>query len=164
MNFHLETVITNDKMPIYFPGNLKVKLTLMSFLYIETTINFLFRQSLLTISSLPFHLLQDTWLWGAFRGDFGEVSSYWNEEYWRLSEEIVGVKSPVPRNPQEDLDITSIFHIIADAEMIRYYVRTILQFQFAEALCATAGHEGDLHDCDFYGSIEAGEKLSYVSV
>jgi hypothetical protein len=35
-----------------------------------------------------------------------------------------------------------------------------LQFQFMQALCDTAGHEGPLHECSFYGSKAAGEKLN----
>ena len=37
--------------------------------------------------------------------------------------------------------------------MIRYFTRTILQFQFAEALCEISGHEGPLHRCDFSGRV-----------
>ena len=43
---------------------------------------------------------------------------------------------------------------------IRYFTRTILQFQFAEALCDISGHDGPLHRCDFSGSKKAGEALS----
>ena len=42
----------------------------------------------------------------------------------------------------------------------RYFVRTILQFQFAEALCDISGHDGPLHRCDFSGNKEVGEALS----
>ena len=41
----------------------------------------------------------------------------------------------------------------------RYFVRTILQFQFAEKLCEVSGHTGPLHRCDFSGSKEAGAVL-----
>ena len=42
----------------------------------------------------------------------------------------------------------------------RYFTRTILQFQFAEALCSIAGHQGPLHRCDFSQSKEAGQALA----
>ena len=48
--------------------------------------------------------------------------------------EIVGVKPGVERSA-EDLDPPTIFHINQDYNMIMYFVRTILQFQFAEKLC-----------------------------
>ena len=44
--------------------------------------------------------------------------------------------------------------------MINYFVRTILQFQFAEKLCEISGHEGPLYRCDFSGSTEAGAALA----
>lgn len=118
----------------------------------------MFKQALSTVSTLPFHYLQDLWRWNAFRGDYPNLSQ-WNEEFWSLSEQLVGVHAPVTRTP-EDLDAPSIFHVALDYDMIRYFSRTILQFQFAEALCSASGHEGPLTDCDFYGSTEAGSKLS----
>merc|ERR1712018_806614 len=122
----------------------------------ELDVNFLMSQSLITISTLPFHLVNDLWRWRVFRGDI--PVEQWNEEFWRLKEEIVGVKPPVERTP-EDLDPPTLFHICQDYDMIRYFVRTILQFQFAETLCDISGHEGPLHRCDFSGSKEAGEAL-----
>ncbi|XP_023320479.1 angiotensin-converting enzyme 2 [Eurytemora carolleeae] len=44
--------------------------------------------------------------------------------------------------------------------MIRYFVRTLLQFQFLESLCQESGHTGPLHRCDFSGSVAAGAKLT----
>ena len=82
------------------------------------------------------------------RGDY-EIEN-WNAEFWKLKEEIVGVKAPVERT-EADLDPPSLFHICQDYDMIRYFVRTILQFQFAEALCDISGHDGPLHRCDFSG-------------
>ena len=83
------------------------------------------------------------------RGDY-EIEN-WNAEFWKLKEEIVGVKAPVERT-EADLDPPSLFHICQDYDMIRYFVRTILQFQFAEALCDISGHDGPLHRCDFSGN------------
>jgi len=64
------------------------------------------------------------------------------------------VKAPVPRT-KDDLDPPSLYHINQDWDMMRYFTRTILQFQFAESLCKIAGEEGPLYQCDFSGSIEA---------
>merc|ERR1712080_347508 len=57
-------------------------------------------------------------------------------------------------------DAPTIFHICQDFDMIRYFTRTILQFQFAAALCDVSGHTGPLHRCDFSGSKEAGAALA----
>ena len=77
-----------------------------------------------------------------------------NDEFWRLKMDLAGVKTPVDRT-NADLDPPTLFHICQDYDMIRYFVRTILQFQFAEALCQISGHQGPLHRCDFSGSKEA---------
>ena len=77
-----------------------------------------------------------------------------NDEFWRLKMDLAGVKTPVDRT-DADLDPPTLFHICQDYDMIRYFVRTILQFQFAEALCQISGHQGPLHRCDFSGSKEA---------
>ncbi len=115
----------------------------------ETTINYLFKQSLSTVSALSFHYLNDLWRWKAFRGDFPDEAT-WNDEFWNLAEEIVGVHAPVQRT-LEDLDCPAIYHVAQDYDMIRYFARTILQFQFAESLCREANHEGPLHECDVKG-------------
>lgn len=39
----------------------------------------------------------------------------------------------------------------------------VLQFQFHQALCKEAGHQGPLHQCDIYQSAQAGAKLKYVT-
>lgn len=38
----------------------------------------------------------------------------------------------------------------------------VLQFQFHQALCKEAGHQGPLHQCDIYQSTQAGAKLRKV--
>ena len=80
-------------------------------------VNFLMSQSLITISTLPFHLVNDLWRWQIFRGDISYEN--WNQEFWRLKEEIVGVKAPVERT-EDDLDPPTLYHICQDYDMIRY--------------------------------------------
>ena len=122
----------------------------------EVDINFLMSQALITISTLPFHLTNDLWRWWAFSGRI-DVEN-WNDAFWEMKENIVGVTAPIPRT-KEDLDPPSLYHINQDWDMMRYFTRTILQFQFAESLCRLAGEEGPLHKCDFSGSKEAGAAL-----
>ena len=45
--------------------------------------------------------------------------------------------------------------------VFRYFISSILEFQFQEGLCRLANHTGPLHKCDIYGSLEAGTKLRY---
>ncbi len=50
------------------------------FIIAEVDINFLMQKALSSISSLPFHLVQDTWRWKLFSGQFPEQE--WNKAYW----------------------------------------------------------------------------------
>ncbi|KAF2355396.1 Peptidase M2 peptidyl-dipeptidase A [Trinorchestia longiramus] len=123
----------------------------------ESTINFLMRTALKTVTTLPFHYVNDLWRWEVFRGDVPE--NRWNARYWQLKKQYMGVMPPVNRT-EEHLDAFNIFHVNNDFDMIRYFTRTVLQFQFAGALCRIADFEGPLHDCDFSSSKAAGEKLA----
>ncbi|XP_008589262.1 PREDICTED: angiotensin-converting enzyme 2-like, partial [Galeopterus variegatus] len=75
--------------------------------------------------------------------------------------EIVGVVEPVPHD-ETYCDSASLFHVANDYSFIRYYTRTIYQFQFQEALCQAANHEGPLYKCDISNSTEAGQKLLHM--
>jgi hypothetical protein len=52
----------------------------MIMLHIDVDMNFLLFQALNTISTLPFHLTQDTWRWSMFRGDIPTAEL--NDKYW----------------------------------------------------------------------------------
>merc|ERR1711973_804370 len=124
----------------------------------QQDLNFLMSQALITVSTIPFHLVYDAWRWNIFSGKV--PLEEWNSEFWRLKREIVGVAPAVERSDDLDLDGTALFHVAQDFDMIRYFTRTILQFQFLERLCQVSGHTGPLHRCDFSGSKEAGSKLA----
>ena len=46
--------------------------------------------------------------------------------------------------------------------MMRYYSRTIYQFQFQKVLCDACGHTGPLYECDIYQCQAAGDKLKIL--
>jgi len=73
---------------------------------------------------------------------------------------VAGVIAPIPRDDALDLDPVALIHIIEHIPMINYFTRTILQFQFWEALCRAAGHTGPLYHCDIYNSTDAGTALA----
>ncbi|CAG7815833.1 unnamed protein product, partial [Allacma fusca] len=123
----------------------------------EIEINYLFSQAITTVSAMPFHYLNDLWRWKIFNGSIPVEN--WNTEFWDLAKEITGVEPPVVRD-ESVLDCPTIFHVAQDYDMIRYFTRTVLQFQFANSLCDAAGHKGALNECDFYGSLAAGDKLA----
>ena len=81
-------------------------------------INFLLQQALNTVSTLPFHLVQDQFRWKIFRGDVPVEE--WNDFYWQEKLRVVGVAPPVARDPALDCDIANIFHVANDYDMIRY--------------------------------------------
>ncbi|KAG9339507.1 hypothetical protein JZ751_023649, partial [Albula glossodonta] len=101
----------------------------------ETEINFLLKQALTIVATLPF--------------------TYMLEE-WRR--ELVGVVEPLPRD-ETYCDPPTLFHVSSDYSFIRYFTRTIYQFQFQASLCEAAGHQGPLFKCDITNSKLAGEKL-----
>ncbi|XP_063809269.1 angiotensin-converting enzyme 2 [Pseudophryne corroboree] len=64
-----------------------------------------------------------------------------------------------PAHDETYCDPAALFHVANDYSFIRYYTRTIYQFQFQAALCKAAKHNGPLHSCDITNSTEAGDKL-----
>ncbi|XP_066583828.1 angiotensin-converting enzyme-like [Prorops nasuta] len=129
----------------------------------EAEINHLYIKGLVKIAFLPFALKLDKWRWNVFEGKVTQDN--YNCNWWYLSEHFQGIEPPVDRS-EEDFDPGSKFHVIADAEYIRYYVSFIIQFQFHRALC-TAAKQYDpynpgakpLHHCDIYNNKEAGDLL-----
>ncbi|KAM4797112.1 angiotensin-converting enzyme 2 [Rhinophrynus dorsalis] len=122
----------------------------------ETEINFLLRQALSIVATMPFTYMLEQWRWKAFRGDFPKEE--WMKTWWQMKRELVGVAEPVPHD-ESYCDPPALFHVSNDYSFIRYYTRTIYQFQFQEALCKAAAHTGPLHSCDITNSKEAGAKL-----
>ncbi|CAK6970800.1 angiotensin-converting enzyme 2 [Scomber scombrus] len=122
----------------------------------ETEINFLLKQALTIVATLPFTYMLEEWRWQVFAGNITEDK--WMERWWEMKRELVGVAEPVPRD-ETYCDPPALFHVSGDYSFIRYFTRTIYQFQFQQALCDAAGHVGHLSSCDITGSKEAGTKL-----
>ncbi|XP_066104956.1 angiotensin-converting enzyme 2 [Saccopteryx bilineata] len=122
----------------------------------ETEINFLLKQALTIVGTLPFTYMLEKWRWDVFKGEIPKEQ--WMKKWWEMKREIVGVVEPVPHD-ETYCDPATLFHVANDYSFIRYFTRTIYQFQFQEALCELAQHEGDLHKCDISNSTEAGKKL-----
>ena len=120
-------------------------------------VGFLMARALDKIAFQPFGLLMDKWRWQVFSGDISPDE--YNEAWWELREEYQGVRPPVERG-NGYFDPGGKYHIANNVEYTRYFIGHILQFQFHEAACSTAGWEGPLHRCSIYGSGEAGERLA----
>ncbi|KAL1265889.1 hypothetical protein QQF64_003916 [Cirrhinus molitorella] len=125
----------------------------------ETDINFLLKQALTIVGTLPFTYMLEEWRWQAFKETIPKEE--WMHHWWQMKRELVGVAEPVPRN-ESYCDPPALFHVSGDYSFIRYFTRTIYQFQFQEALCQAAGHTGPLYTCDITNSTKAGNKLRHM--
>uniref|UniRef100_UPI0037E8EB63 angiotensin-converting enzyme 2 n=1 Tax=Semicossyphus pulcher TaxID=241346 RepID=UPI0037E8EB63 len=122
----------------------------------ETEINFLLKQALTIVATLPFTYMLEEWRWQVFAGNI--TKDEWMQRWWEMKRELVGVAEPVPRD-ETYCDPPALFHVSGDYSFIRYFTRTIYQFQFQKALCDAANHTEALSSCDITGSKEAGTKL-----
>jgi peptidyl-dipeptidase A len=116
----------------------------------------LMRMALDKIAFLPFGLLIDQWRWQVFSGKVKPQE--YNKAWWDLRKKYQGVAAPVERT-EEDFDPGAKYHVPASVPYTRYFLATILQFQFHRALCRQAGHQGPLHRCSIYDNKEVGAKL-----
>jgi peptidyl-dipeptidase A len=119
-------------------------------------IGLLLKMALNKVAFLPFGLLIDQWRWKVFSGEIRPED--YNKAWWKLRETYQGVKAPTPRSEQ-DFDPGAKYHIAANVPYTRYFLGTILQFQFHRALCREAGATGPLHRATIYNSKKAGERL-----
>ncbi|KAI4875043.1 hypothetical protein NFI96_001343 [Prochilodus magdalenae] len=122
----------------------------------ETDINFLLKQALTIVGTLPFTYMLEEWRWQVFQGTIPK--DQWMLRWWEMKREMVGVAEPIPRD-ETYCDPPALFHVSGDYSFIRYFTRTIYQFQFQHALCKEAGHNGPLYKCDITNSPAAGNKL-----
>jgi peptidyl-dipeptidase A len=119
-------------------------------------IGLLLNQALDKVAFLPFGLLVDQWRWKVFSGEI--TPERYNEAWWELRRRYQGVVAPVPRS-EADFDPGAKYHVAANVPYTRYFLATILQFQFHRALCQAAGYQGPLHRCSIYANPEAGRRL-----
>ncbi|PSN55087.1 Angiotensin-converting enzyme, partial [Blattella germanica] len=125
----------------------------------------LLRQALGKIPQLPFGLIIDKWRWNVFRGAI--TSDQYNEAWWELRRQYQGVMPPIPRS-HKDFDPAAKFHIPDNTPYIRYFLSEIIQVQMFKGMCeaaiygrvdSTRALPMPLHQCDIYGSKQAGRRL-----
>ncbi len=123
----------------------------------DKDIGLLLRQAMDKVAFLPFGLLVDRYRWGLFDGsiDMANANGAWTD----LRTEYQGIVPPVERS-EENFDAGAKYHIPGNVPYTRYFLARILQFQFFKAACDTAGWEGPLHRCSFYGNEEVGQNLN----
>jgi peptidyl-dipeptidase A len=119
----------------------------------------LMKTALEKVAFLPFGLMMDQWRWKVFAGEVGPDG--YNPLWWQLRDQYQGVGAPNLR-PADAFDPGAKYHIPGNTPYARYFLAHILQFQFFRSLCETAGNDGPIHRCSFYGSKEAGDKLNQL--
>ena len=60
---------------------------------------------------------------------------------------------------EDDFDPGAKYHVPSNVPYTRYFLATVLQFQFHRGLCRMANHQGPLHTCSLYGNKEIGDRL-----
>jgi peptidyl-dipeptidase A len=122
----------------------------------KALINLQLKEALDKIAFLPFGKLIDEWRWKVFAGEIPPDDL--NAAWWKMRAQYQGIAPPVGRS-ETNFDPGAKYHIPSNVPYTRYFLARILQFQFHEALCEAAGHEGPLHTCSIYGSQAAGDRL-----
>jgi peptidyl-dipeptidase A len=82
----------------------------------------------------------------------------WNARWWELRKQYQGIAPAVPR-ADTDFDPGAKYHVPSNTPYLRYFLSTILQFQFHRALCKVSGWTGPLHECSIYNNKEAGQRF-----
>jgi peptidyl-dipeptidase A len=116
----------------------------------------LLHRALEKVAFLPFGYLVDQWRWEVFSGK--TPPSRYNQRWWELRTSYQGIRPPVERS-EADFDPGAKYHVAANVPYARYFLATVLQFQFHRALCRIARYNGPLHRCSIYGNKAAGAKL-----
>ena len=97
------------------------------------------KMALEKIAFLPFGKMIDEWRWQVFSGEVQPAD--YNAAWWALREKYQGVAPPVERT-EADFDPGAKFHIPGNYPYTRYFLSSILQFQFQQALCDAGGLRG----------------------
>jgi peptidyl-dipeptidase A len=108
------------------------------------------------VAFLPFAKVVDEWRWKVFSGEL--APEQYNASWWAMRQQVQGVAPPTPRGEQF-FDAGAKYHVAANVPYARYFLATVLQYQFHRAMCRLAGHQGPLHSCSVYGNKQAGERL-----
>ncbi|MBI3048481.1 MAG: M2 family metallopeptidase [Acidobacteria bacterium] len=119
-------------------------------------IGLLLRTALERLAFLPFGLVVDAWRWQLFSGQV--TPDRYNRAWWELRERYQGVR-PASARGEEFFDPGAKYHIPANTPYARYFLSSVLQFQFHRALSQAAGCTTPLHRCSIYASDEAGRRL-----
>jgi len=125
----------------------------------EKDLGLLLRQALDKVAFLPFGLLMDKWRWGVFSGTTKPTD--YQADWSALRLRYQGITPPVER-PATAFDPGAKYHIPGNTPYARYFLASILQFQFYKAAAEQSGWKGPLHRCSFYGNKAVGDRLNQM--
>jgi peptidyl-dipeptidase A len=117
----------------------------------------LMARALEKVAFLPFGLLIDQWRWGVFGSQIPPAD--YNKAWWDLRLRYQGVAPPAVRGEQF-FDPGAKYHVPANYSYTRYFLASILQFQFHRELSKVAGCTAPLHRCSIYGNGDVGKRLN----
>jgi len=119
-------------------------------------IGFLLDRALNDLAFLPFGLVVDKWRWQVFSGE--TTPDHYNSAWWSLREHYQGVR-PSSQRGEEFFDAATRSHIPDNMPYARYFVASVLTYQFHRGLSKVAGCAVPLHQCSIYGNKAAGDRL-----
>ena len=119
-------------------------------------VDVLMQRALEKVAFMPFAYLVDKWRWDVYSGKTKPAE--YDQAWWALREQYQGVKRPAPLSTS-GFDAGAKYHVPGDTSYARYFLATMLQFQFHRALCREAGYVGPLNRCSVYDNKKAGAKL-----
>ena len=122
----------------------------------SSDIGLLLARALDKVAFLPFGLLIDQWRWQVFAGQV--TPDQYNEAWWALRLKYQGIAPPLARG-EAFFDPAAKYHVASNTPYMRYFLATILQFQFHRALAREAGCAGPLSRCSIYDNKKAGARL-----
>lgn len=123
----------------------------------DKDIGLLLREAMDKVAFLPFGLMVDRYRWSLFDGSVAPAD--YNKAWTDLRTQYQGIVPPVERGA-DAFDPGAKYHIPGNVPYTRYFLARILQFQFFKSACDTAGWEGPLHRCSFYGNKDVGKNLN----
>ena len=122
----------------------------------DADLAYLVRVALDRVPELAMAAVVDTWRWKVYSGEISP--DRYNAGWWEQVRRYQGFAAPAARS-ERDFDAGMFYHISYGVPYDRYFIATVLQFDFHRGLCKTAGYEGDLYRCSIFENRKAGEHL-----
>ncbi|KAG2456512.1 ACE2 enzyme, partial [Polypterus senegalus] len=129
----------------------------------EIDINFLMKQALTIVSTLPFTYMLEEWRWQVFEGKIPR--DRWMKTWWEMKRNLVGVAEPVLHD-ETYCDPPTLFHVSNDYSFIRVAeleeeladlreLADLAQVSFREIVCTPKVAREEISDQTAYENMRA---------